>query len=88
MAVTGIVCGPDGASGVTYATVGGQEVQCGTDSAGNVLTLQVSTLQSDVPVEGGEQIGMEIGAAVLLVMTAAWSFKHLGRFFRGGDGGA
>lgn len=87
MAVSGVVCGPDGASGVTYAMVGGAEVTCGVDSGGNTLALQVSTLGvGDVPVEGGEQVGLDIGGAVLLVMAAAFGFRLLGQMFRGHSG--
>lgn len=81
MAVSGVVCGPEGASGVTYATVGGQEVGCGTDSAGNPLALQVSTLGGgDSPVDGGVEVGLEIGGAVLAVMAVAWGVRVVRRF--------
>jgi hypothetical protein len=77
MAVSGVVCGPGGASGVTYALVGGQQVGCGSDSGGNALYVQVSTLSPDEPVEGGEQVGLDIGAAMLLVMATAWGIRVL-----------
>lgn len=78
VAVSGIVCGPGGVSGVTYATVGGQQVGCGQDSSGNALYVQVSTLQGGGgPVDGGEYAGLDIGAAVLGVMAVAWCFRAL-----------
>lgn len=75
MAVSGVVCGPGGVSGVTYAQVAGQQVGCGTDSAGNALYLQVSTLAGDEPVGGGEVVGLEIGGAVLSVLAVAWCVR-------------
>jgi hypothetical protein len=80
MAVTAIVCGPDGASGVTYAEVNGQEVSCGTDSSGATLYLQVSTLSSDQPVSGGEVAGLQVGGAVLGVLAAAWCVRAIRDF--------
>lgn len=82
MAVSGVVCGPDGASGVTYAMVEGQKIGCGADSAGNPLTLQVSTLGAgDAPVDGGAEVGLEIGGAVLSVMAMAWGVRVMRRLF-------
>jgi len=89
MAVSGVVCGPGGTSGVTYAMAGGSQVSCGTDSGGSALYLQVSTLgqTGDAPVEGGEQVGLDIGAAILLVMAAAWALRSVRRVIdSGGDG--
>jgi hypothetical protein len=80
MAVSAIVCGPDGVSGVTYAQVNGQEVSCGTDSTGATLYLQVSTLSSDQPVSGGEVAGLQIGGAVLGVLAAAWCVRAIRDF--------
>lgn len=79
MAVTAIVCGPGGVSGVTYASVSGRQVSCGTDSAGAALFLQVSTLSNDQPVPGGELAGLQIGGAVLGVMAVAWSIRAVRR---------
>ncbi|MGN7982230.1 hypothetical protein [Burkholderia stagnalis] len=75
MAVTSIVCGPGGVSGVTYAQVNGQQLSCGTDSGGNTLYLQVSTLSDDQPVLGGEVVGLQIGGAVLALMAVAYGFR-------------
>lgn len=87
MAVSGVVCGPGGVSGVTYAVVGDQQVSCGMDSGGNTLYVQVSTMGGDSPVEGGEQVGLDIGAAVLLVMASAWALRSVRRLLEsGGDG--
>lgn len=80
MAVSSIVCGPDGVSGVTYAHVNGQEVSCGTDSSGATLYLQVSTLSSDQPVQGGEVAGLQIGGAVLGVLAIAWCVRAIREF--------
>ena len=80
--MTSIVCGPDGVAGVTYATVGGQEIQCGTDSGGAALTLQVSTLSDGAPVDGGIEAGFEIGGAVLGVMAVAFAAKLLMRYLQ------
>ncbi|MFC0398597.1 hypothetical protein [Paraburkholderia rhizosphaerae] len=79
MAVSSLVCGPGGVAGVTYAQVGGQQIGCGTDSGGNALYVQVSTLSNDQPVAGGEVAGLQIGAAVLFVMAAAWSLRAIRR---------
>jgi hypothetical protein len=75
VAVSGVVCGPAGIAGVTYVTVGGESAGCGTDSTGNQLVLQVSTLSSDQPVDGGVQTGLQIGGAVLSVLAIAWCFR-------------
>ncbi|MFM0380472.1 hypothetical protein [Paraburkholderia strydomiana] len=80
MAVSAIVCGPDGVDGVTYAQVNGQEVSCGTDSSGNALYLQVSTLSGDQPMQGGEVVGLQIGGAVLGVLAIAWCVRALRDF--------
>lgn len=77
MAVSGVVCGPGGVSGVTYALVGTQQIGCGTDSSGNALYLQVSTLSNDEPVSGGEVVGFEIGGSVLCVLAVAWCLRML-----------
>lgn len=83
-----VVCGPSGLSGVTYVNLGGRPVACGTDSSGASLVLQVSTLTPDTPVEGGEQTGLDIGAAVLLVMGAAFCFRSVRRLLESGGDGA
>lgn len=80
MAVSAIVCGPAGVSGVTYAQMNGQEVSCGTDSTGATLYLQVSTLSNDQPVQGGEVAGLQIGGAVLGVLAVAWCVRVLRDF--------
>ncbi|HDR9165440.1 TPA: hypothetical protein QDB28_005904 [Burkholderia vietnamiensis] len=77
MAVSGVVCGPGGLDGVTYALVGTQQVSCGTDTKGNTLYLQISTLTGDQPVSGGETVGLEIGGAVLGVLAVAWCIRAL-----------
>lgn len=77
MAVSGVVCGPGGVAGVTYAQVGGQQVACGTDSGGNALYLQISTLGEDQPVSGGEIVGLQIGGAVLSALAVAWCIRAL-----------
>lgn len=81
---SGVVCGPSGLSGVSYVTEGGRQVDCGTDSAGNQLVLQVSTLAEDQPVDGGVQTGIDIGGAVLTVMAAAFAFRTLRRVLDSG----
>lgn len=75
MAVSGVVCGPGGVAGVTYAQLYGAQIECGTDSSGNTLYLQVSTLAGDDPVGGGEVVGMAIGGAVLSVLAVAWCVR-------------
>jgi hypothetical protein len=87
MAVSGVVCGPGGVDGVTYALVGGQQVGCGSDSSGNALFLQVSTLSGDEPVAGGEVAGLQIGSAVLFVMASAWCVRVLRNHFVAGSEG-
>ncbi|MBW9108113.1 major capsid protein [Paraburkholderia phenoliruptrix] len=67
-------------SGVTYAQVNGHEVSCGTDSSGATLYLQVSTLSSDQPVQGGEVAGLQIGGAVLGVLAIAWCVRAIREF--------
>jgi hypothetical protein len=82
-----VVCGPSGLSGVTYVLVSGHNALCGVDSSGASLMLQVSTLSPDVPVDGGEQVGLDVGAAMLLVMAAAWAIRAVRRLIdSGGDG--
>lgn len=85
MAVSGVVCGPGGMAGVTYAQVGGQQIGCGTDSGGNPLYVQVSTLVGDQPVLGGEVVGLQIGAACLGVLALAWCVRAFMNFLS--DGG-
>ena len=80
MAVTSIVCGPAGEPGVTYVVTGGHSVTCGTDSAGNVLMAQVATLSGEQPVNGGDVVGLELGAAVLSVLAAAWCVRAIRDF--------
>ena len=77
---SGVVCGPAGLSGVTYVEAGGSSVSCGTDSSGNVLALQVSTLDTGGPVDGGDVVGLDVGAAVLSVFAVAWAFRFVRRF--------
>ncbi|MBR8085294.1 hypothetical protein KDX23_21360 [Burkholderia vietnamiensis] len=84
MALTAIVCGPGGVDGVTYALVGAQQVSCGSDTNGNTLYLQISTLASDEPVAGGETVGLEIGGAVLAVLGVAWGLRVLRDHFNSG----
>ncbi|WP_175783999.1 hypothetical protein [Burkholderia ambifaria] len=84
MAVLSVVCGPGGVDGVTYALVGTQQVSCGSDSGGNTLYLQVSTLAADEPVAGGEIVGFEIGGAVLAVLGVAWGLRVLRDHFNSG----
>jgi hypothetical protein len=89
--LSSVVCGPVGLSGVTYVQAGGASVSCGTDSLGNALALQVSTLDNGGPIEGGDVVGLQIGAAVLSVFAVAWGFRVVRRFienessYRGGD---
>jgi hypothetical protein len=80
MAVSGVVCGPGGVDGVTYAQVGGAQVTCGADSIGNALYLQVSTLSGDQPIEGGDMVGLQIGGAVLGVLAVAWCIRAVRDF--------
>ncbi|KVF68934.1 hypothetical protein WJ17_13520 [Burkholderia vietnamiensis] len=80
MAVSAIVCGPGDVSGVTYAQVNGQQVSCGTDSGGHALYLQVSALNDDQPVMGGEIAGLQIGGAVLGVLAVAWCARAIRDF--------
>lgn len=87
MAVSGVVCGPGGVDGVTYVAVSGHPATCGTDSAGNTLMLQISTLQSDDPVGGGDIVGLQIGGAVLGVLAVAWCIRAIrNQINSGGDG--
>ncbi|WP_153137116.1 hypothetical protein [Paraburkholderia agricolaris] len=79
MAVSAVVCGPASEAGVTYVSASGRAVSCGTDSAGNALVLQVSTLSNDQPVSGGEVAGLQIGGAVLSAMAVAWSIRAIRR---------
>lgn len=78
--MSSIVCGPASEAGVTYVSVAGRSVQCGVDSSGNALVLQVSTLVDDEPVAGGDVAGLQIGAAVLGVMAVAWSIRAVRRY--------
>ncbi len=80
MAVSGVVCGPGGQAGVTYAELYGAQIECGADSSGNTLYLQVSTLAGDQPVSGGEIVGLQIGAACLGVLAVAWGIRALRNF--------
>lgn len=78
-----------GVSGVTYATVGDQQIGCGMDSSGNALYLQVSTLAVGSPEEmGGMEVGVDIGMAILGVCALAWCFRALRDYLNrsGGDG--
>ncbi|HDR9258346.1 hypothetical protein WJ21_00705 [Burkholderia vietnamiensis] len=84
MALSGVVCGPGSVDGVTYAQINGQQVNCGTDSNGNTLYVQVSTLSGDQPVAGGEAVGIEIGGAVLAVLGVAWGLRVLRDHFNSG----
>jgi len=74
-AVSDVVCGPAGIAGVVYISVGGTAANCGSDSQGNQLVLQVSTLSPDQPVDGGVETGLQIGGAVLAVLAVAWCFR-------------
>lgn len=80
VAVNVVVCGPAGASGVTYAAVAGRPVTCGNDPSGNPLLLQVSTQfvamsESDGADDGGAAAGAVIGAAVISAMAAAYGIR-------------
>lgn len=80
VALSAIVCGPGAVAGVTYAQLGGQMVECGLDSAGKALYLQVSTLSDDQPVVGGEIVGMQIGGAILALMAVAFAFRLISNY--------
>ena len=87
-----IVCGPTGASGVTYVEAGGQPVGCGTDASGNALQLQVdtATVASDQPggASGdGAVVGLAVGGAVLGVMAIAYGFRLLRNFINSSSEG-
>jgi len=76
-----VVCGPASTANVSAA---GRAISCGTDANGNALAVQTSSVMvamdsSSVsqPVEGGEQIGADIGAAVLLVLSVAFCFRSI-----------
>jgi hypothetical protein len=86
VAVSGVVCGPAGVQGVIYVSASGRAVTCGTDSSGNQLVLQVSTLEGNIPVDGGEQTGLDIGGAVLAVMAAAFGIRALRRLIESSNG--
>ncbi|RKP46852.1 hypothetical protein [Trinickia fusca] len=73
-----VVCGPGGASGVTYAQIGGQQVSCGVDSAGHTLFVQVRTI--DDQAADGSTTGLAVGGAMLLVMATAWVVRVLRAF--------
>ena len=84
-----IVCGESGMAGVTYVQAAGGFATCGQDSSGNTLVLQVASgVRGDGPVDGGLQVGFDIGGAVLAVMAVAFCFRLLRRFIDspGGDG--
>lgn len=85
-----IVCGEGGTNGVTYVQAGGSPVTCGQDSSGNALVLQVASGASlgEGPVDGGIQVGFDIGGAVLAVMAIAFCFRLVRRFIESpsGDG--
>jgi hypothetical protein len=86
-----VVCGPAGASGVTYVTVGGAAVVCGTDASGNALALQVDQAVSVIGVSGdpgnGVPVGAEIGGAVLGVMAVAYAFRVVRNFINSSSEG-
>jgi len=79
-----VVCVPESDaiadSEVTYKS---KALSCGTDANGKQLVPQVSSLMVAMnaspqqPVEGGEQVGVDIGAAVLLVLSVAFSFRSI-----------
>lgn len=90
-----VVCGPSGASGVTYVSGAGRPVTCGTDASGDTLELQVDDLvavnpesgSGDQPVMGGEVVGAEIGGAVLGVLAIAFCFRLLRNFINSSSEG-
>ena len=84
-----IVCGESGTTGVKYVQAAGGSVTCGQDSSGNTLVLQVASgVDGNGPVDGGFQVGFDIGGAVLAVMAVAFCFRLVRRFIDspGGDG--
>jgi hypothetical protein len=49
--------------------------------------LQVSTLQDDDPVGGGDVVGLQIGGAVLGVLAVAWCIRAIrNQINSGGEG--
>jgi hypothetical protein len=91
LGLNAVVCGPAGASGVTYVTAAGAAVVCGTDASGNALALQVDTA---VVVAGtssdpgsGVPVGAEIGGAVLGVMAVAYAFRVVRNFINSSSEG-
>lgn len=73
-----VVCAPSSGNDLM---VNGATVSCGTDANGNPLVLQSAAqlvavgAGSDSPVPGGEQVGLDMGAAVLFVMAAAYGVR-------------
>lgn len=77
------------ASGSVFVVSAGQQLSCGTDSAGATLYLQVGSA-ADEPVDGGGQVGLDIGIACLSVMAVAFCIRTIRRFIEGSalsDGG-
>lgn len=89
-----MVCGPEGASGVTYATSSGSPVECGTDASGNALALQVSTAlvavdpASATPTIDPSEIAGFWAAAFMPVLLLHFASRGIGaivNFIRGLD---
>ena len=92
-AFTTIACMPSGASGVQYVTVSGHSLLCGYDASGVALfgylntTLVAVPPSVNEPASGGEQIGLDIGGAVLLVFATAHGIRALRNFINSSSEG-
>lgn len=92
-AFTTIACMPGGASGVQYVTSANRPVTCGTDANGVTLYAYLNTTlvavppSANEPVSGGEQIGLDIGGAVLLVFATAHGIRTLRNFINSSSEG-
>lgn len=92
-AFTTIACMPGGASGVQYVTTANRQITCGTDANGVTLYAYLNTTlvavprSANEPVSGGEQVGLEIGGAVLLVLATAHGIRTLRNFINSSSEG-
>lgn len=74
-----VVCGATGVAGeVAMQGAGSEAVYCGDGS--QAWLDPVAQSGSDSPMPGGETVGMQIGAAMLLVMAGAWAIRAVRRF--------
>jgi hypothetical protein len=75
-----VVCGATGAEGeIAVQGAGSEAVYC-ADGSQAWLDPVVVPSGSDSAIPGGEAVGMQIGAAMLLVMAGAWAIRAIRRF--------